>query len=225
MDRTALKEVLALVTSVVTSHGIMDNMTPYNRERVAKNFDHSDGVSFEFNLDPTRSPWDTNNFSCSIRFSYSSDPPRVDEGGTYRDHRRRISFSTSGSDVDFSLMRKRENLMNSLVLLGEMIASLTPERLTLTVESPEEAAARRQREHEQVIGGQIYAELEQASLRHLRKGGKPKLVRFAATSNQPIGSYRYEHVRRYNRRGYAVETASYRFVVVSDSLVKVYRTE
>ena len=224
MDRTAIKEALALVTSVVTTHGIMNNMTPYNREKVSKNFDHSDGVGFDFNLDPTRSAWDSNNFSCSLKFTYVSDSPRNVDGGTYRDYHRRISFGTSGTDVDLSLMKTRENLMNSLIMVAEMLASVTPQCITLTVESPEEAANRRQKEHEQVVGGQIFAELEKASLKNLRKGGKPRLVRFEKSTDQPVGSYRYEHVRRYNRRGYAVDKVNYRFIVVSDSLVKVYRT-
>jgi len=224
MDRTQLKQVLETVVAVVTSHGIMSNMSPWNRERIPVNFDNSDGVGFDFNLDPTRSAWDSNNFSCSLKFTYVTDSPRNVDGGTYRDYRRRISFGTSGTDVDLSLMKTRENLMNSLIMVAEMLESLTPQRITLTVESPEEAASRRQKEHEQVVGGQIFAELEKSSLRNLRKGGKPRLVRFEKSTGQPVGSYRYEHVRRYNRRGYAVDKVNYRFIVVSDSLVKVYRT-
>jgi len=225
MDRKPINEALELVKNIVMTHGVVSHMPQYNRDLLARTNAFGDQLEFCFNLDPTRSAWDTNNFSCSLKFCYVPKPAKSGaDGGTYCTYDRRISFTTGGASCELYLMKSRENMMSALILLAETLAGVTPKTVTVTVESPGDAAERRQREHEQRVGGQIYAELEKASLKNLRKGGKPRLVRFTATNDQPIGSYRYEHVRRYSRRGRVVETVNYRFVVASDSLVKVYRT-
>jgi len=225
MDCKPINKTLELVKSIVTTHGIMSYMPQHSKDLLARTGALGDQIEFCFNLDPTRSAWDTNNFSCSLKFCYVPKPAmRGADGGVYCTYDRRISFTTGGHPLELYLMKSRENMMNTLILLAETLVGVTPESVTVTVESPGDAAERRQREHEQRVGGQIYAELEKASLKNLRKGGKPRLVRFTATNDQPIGSYRYEHVRRYSRRGRVVETVNYRFVVTSDSLVKVYRT-
>jgi len=225
MDRKPINEALELVKNIVMTHGIMSHMPQRNKDLLAGQRAMSDQLEFCFNLDPTRSDWDTNNFSCSLKFCYVPKPPLSGaDGGIYCTYGRRISFTTGGTSLELYLMKSRENMMNTLILLAETLAGVTPEFVTVTVESPGDTTERRQREHEQRVGGQIYAELEKASLKNLRTGGKPRLVRFTATNDQPVGSYRYEHVRRYSRRGRVVETVNYRFVVTSNSLVKVYRT-
>jgi len=225
MDRKPINEALELVKNIVMTHGIMSHMPQYNRDLLARTSALGDQLEFCFNLDPTRSAWDTNNFSCSLKFCYVPKPAKSGaDGGAYCTYDRRISFTTGGASCELYLMKSRENMMSALILLAETLDGATPESVTVTVESPGDAAERRQREHEQRVGGQIYAELEKTSLKNLRTGGKPRLVRFTATNDQPVGSYRYEHVRRYSRRGRVVETVNYRFVVTSDSLVKVYRT-
>jgi len=225
MDRKPINEALELVKNIMMTHGIMSHMPQHNKDLLARPSVMDDQLEFCFNLDPTRSAWDINNFCCSLKFCYVQKPAKSGaDGGVYCTYDRRISFTTGGTPLELYLMKSRENMMNALILLAETVAGVIPESVTVTVESPGDAAERRQREYEQRVGGQIYAELEKASLKNLRKGGKPRLVRFTATNDQPIGSYRYEHVRRYSRRGRVVETVNYRFVVTSDSLVKVYRT-
>jgi len=225
MDRKPINEALELVKNIVMTHGIASHMPQYNRDLVARTSVFGDQLEFCFNLDPTRSAWDTNNFSCSLKFCYVPKPATTGaDGGAYCAYDRRISFSTGGASCELSLMKSRETMMSALILLAETLAGVTPESVTVTVESPADAAERRQREHEQRVGGQIYDKLEKASLKNLRRGGKPRLVRFEKSIDQAVGSYRYEHVRRYSRRGRVAETVNYRLIVVSDSLVKVYRT-
>lgn len=236
MDRTQIIQAIQLARSVITTHGIMSQMSEYNKNRLFRDSsspDEAEVIRCEFTLDPTRSTWDSNNCSCTINFSYIAATTREVDGGTYRDYVRRISFSTQGSDLDFAAFKSRENLISALNMIAEMLISLTPEQIVVTVETPEDGAIRRQKEHEQSVGSQIFHSLEKVATKNLRKGGKARLTRIPDSylinyAKLPeAGSYRYIHVRRYNRRGTPVEKVSYRFVVPShdNSCVRIYRTE
>ena len=150
---------------------------------------------------------------------YTPGQDIVIDGGIYRDHKRRLHIRYGSGEANFSDFKMRENFVSSLLMLCEMIESLTPENITVTVETPEEGVKRLRREFEQKIGSQIYDVLTKDDFKNLRKGGKARLSRIPDSyvsyygSLPEQGTYAYKHVARRNRRGQILEYVDYVFRV------------
>ncbi|NBP01873.1 MAG: hypothetical protein EBU90_17390 [Proteobacteria bacterium] len=237
MDRSELKKALKLARNIVMTHGITNHMTEHYKESLLR-YDESeyhDHNQYEFLLDPKRSGWSNGNFVCCLNVGYESGENVLVAGGFYRDYFRRISIRYGNSEFSLEQVKERENFINSLLMVAEMIESCIPQKITLTVETPEEVTNRKRKEHEQNVGFQIYHELGSSSFKNLRTGGKGRICRIPDSylnvhENMPeAGTYRYTHIDKRDRRGRPTSHSRYVFDVSlafnGDSYVKIFKVD
>ena len=220
MDRTEIVKALKIARTVVVAHGLANHVPErFKGGLTAEINDYSDFSQYEFYLYPKQSIWDSNNYSCALVIGYTPGQDIVIDGGIYRDHKRRLHIRYGSGEANLSDFKMRENFVSSLLMLCEMIESLTPESITVTVETPEEVIRRRRREYEQEIGNRIHGVLDKNDFKNLRRGGKARLVRIPDTYTSCYGSlpeqgtYAYRHAARRNRRGSVLEYVNYVFRV------------
>ena len=235
MDRTKIVDALRNAQAAVVSHGIINRIPErYKSAMLAALNEYSDSLQYEFYLDPKKSSWDTDNFSCSLVIAYLSEKDYEHDGGIYRKYSRRITIRHGSSDVDTSSYKKREDFVASLLMLAEMIEVIIPESIRVTVETPAEVLKRKRREFEQEVGGRIYSILDKKDLKHLRKGGNSRTVRLPESytgyygSPPAPGSYAYKLMHNKDGFGKFKERGSYLFRVQTnnnnESYVKIFKT-
>ena len=219
MDATPRIEALRTAKAIIGSHGVVAHMNKYNRDVLAREVtEGSTGMRYDFNLDPTRSAWHESNPSVTLAVIYNADPKGAqlnEEGAMVMDNHLRIAVATSGGDMDLETLKRRESMVSMIAMLGEMLTTMLPQKITLTMESPSQVVERTQRAAEQLVGKQIYDNLGDAAFKGLRIGGSSRALRLtpayaSATGKYPDpGTYRFRHVRRADRRGYPKEVANY----------------
>jgi hypothetical protein len=222
MDRTKIVNALRHAQTAVISHGIINRVPErYKSAMLAALNEYSDSLQYEFYLDPKKSAWDSDNFSCSLVIAYLSDKDYEHDGGIYREYVRRISIRHGASDVDAASYKKREDFIASLLMLVEMLEAITPENIRVTVETPDEVSKRKRRELEQKIGEQIHFVLEKKNLKNLRRGGNSRTIRFPESLYKTnygalptAGTYAYKHPLRKDRNGRVTNFGNYIFRVM-----------
>ena len=236
MDRTEIVKALKTAQTVVVSHG----MASYIPERFKGSLtveinEYNDFSQYEFYMRPKQSMWDSNNYSCALVVGYCPGQDTVVDGGTYRDYKRRLHIRYGSGEASIGDFKLRENFVSSLMMLCEMVESLTPESITITVETPEEGVKRLRREFEQNIGGRIHSSLDKKDFKNLRKGGKSRLVRIPDVyvnnwgSLPDPGTYAYKHIIRKDRGGRVAAFTKYLFRVQTSSdggsYVKIFKVD
>lgn len=219
MDATPRIEALRTAKAIIGSHGVVAHMNKYNRDVLAREVtEGSTGMRYDFNLDPTRSAWHESNPSVTLAVVYNADPKGAqlnEEGAMVMDNYLRIAVATSGGDMDLETLKRRESMVSMIAMLGEMLTTMLPQKITLTMESPAQVVERTQRQHEQIVGKQIYDNLGEAAFKGLRINGSGRASRLTAAYASVAGkypdpgTYRFRHVRRADRRGYPKEVANY----------------
>lgn len=219
MDATPRIEALRTAKAIIGSHGVVAHMNKYNQDVLAREVtEGSTGMRYDFNLDPTRSAWHESNPSVTLAVVYNADPKGAqlnEEGAMVMDNYLRIAVATSGGDMDLETLKRRENMVSMVAMLGEMLTTMLPQKITLTMESPTQVVERTQRAAEQLVGKQIYDTLGDAAFKGLRIGGSSRTLRLTPTYTSMTGkypdpgTYRFRHIRRADRRGYPKEIANY----------------
>lgn len=219
MDTTPRIEALRTAKAIIASHGMVAHMNKYNRDVLAREVtDGSMGMRYDFNLDPSRSAWHESNPSVTLGVVYNADPKGAQlnsEGAMVLDNYLRVVVSTSGGDMDLETLKRRESMVSMLAMLGEMLTTMLPQKITLTMESPAQVAERTQRAAEQLVGKQIYDNLGESAFKGLRAGGSYRSFRLTSayvstTGKYPDpGTYRFRHIRHVDRRGNPKEVVHY----------------
>ena len=219
MDATPRIEALRTAKAIIGSHGVVAHMNKYNRDVLAREVtEGSMGMRCDFNLDPARSAWHESNPSVTLVVAYNADPKGAqlnDEGAMVIENYLRIAVGTSGGDMDLETLKQRESMVSMVAMLGEMLTTTLPQKITLTMESPAQVVERTQRQHEQLVGKQIYDNLGEAAFKGLRVNGSGRFVRLTSTyasvtgKYPDSGTYRFRHVRRVDRRGCPKEVTHY----------------
>ena len=234
MDKTPLKEALEKAQLIVASHGMTNYMPKYSKSSLTNIVGDVDRLTFDFQLYPEKSSYDSNNFSCSLCIAYNYQRDEEREGGIYRDYAARVSIRLGSIDATLKTIAVRENMISTLTMLIEMIEAVIPPRITVTVMSPEDLKSKRQREHEQKIASQVFDTLGKDSVKNLRVNGKPKITRITEKYVEYYGSmpepgrYRFNQIRYVNRRGVVKDQATFMFEVIksydgSSHMLKAWR--
>ena len=215
MDTTPIAEALKVSLAIISSHGITAHMS--NRSTLSRQIDSTTkNVRFDFSLDPSRSPWADGNSSCSLIVGYNGGANYAGvDGGTYNDFKRSIKISYSSDELRPATARLRENMMNSLLMVCEMLEASLPKSFTITMVTPAEALDRAARASEQEIAKKIFDVVGSDAVKNLRKGGKGRIVRVPEAYVQnhgdlpPSGDYRLNRPISYDRRGYVRQSFDY----------------
>lgn len=219
MDHSARMNALATAKTVIAAHGLTAHMNKYNRDLLSTpvQLSHS-GIRYDFHLDPTRDSWAPHNPSCTLGVSYAADPrgaQQDESGSTVLTQHLRISGTVSGNDMTLDVMRRRENMMSLFTMLCEMLTATLPQTVVSVLETPAEAAARKQTSMEQLVGSEIIMALGPDAVKGLRRDGAARSFRlgpnYASSSGKypDSGTYRYKHVRQVDRRGRPKDIAYY----------------
>lgn len=237
MDNASISEALERARIIISSHGMMAHMPSYYRSILAQSVGSLHGTTclqYEFLLDPKKSSYNDENHSCVLIVRYDGDNTVERDGGVYRDLVLKVSIRNASSIVTTASAPARENMLNSMLMLCEMIESALPSELTLTVKSPEVLTEERKVAHEQLVSSRIEYAVGKESLKNLRVGGRPRVVRIPDSYAEMHGSmpepgrYRYDQVRRSDRRGRVKDRAEFLFVVSTTldgaTLLKAFRT-
>ncbi len=220
MNLAGIKEALEKARLIVASHGMVNYMPQYARSLLTSYIlDYQDSMSFEFFLDPQKTGYSSDNFTCTLNVRYSYDKDVERDGGVYRDYRSRVSLRISSCDLNMEALAKREQMVESLKMLVEMIESVVPKVIVGTVMTPEDLREKRQLAHEQKVAEQIFSVLGKDCIRNARTNGKPKttvipesFVNVYGMMPAP-GRYRYDHVKYRTRSGNITDRAKYIFSV------------
>ena len=218
MDRSPLTNALRMAKDVISTHGIVQYMNE-NSKNWALNRpieDPSDGIQFDFSLDPKKSPWDSYNCSFCLRVNYATDGiDREISGGVYRNYKRKVKINYSSAEVTTKNCKSRENLISSLLMLCEMLESLLPKDIQLTVFTEQEVLEKKKLFEEQKVSVDIFNSVGPSYIKNLRKGGKGKIARIPESYAQDHGSfpetgdYRFRYDHQYDRRGFPKKTNTY----------------
>lgn len=220
MERTKIKEALEKAQLIVASHGMVNYMPTHAKAALTQPInEYNDRISFDFFLNPKRAGYSSDNYTCSISvlYAYHSDVER--DGGIYRDHTSRVSLRLGGGDVSLEQLEQRENMIQSLKMLMEMIAVSIPKSFVETVMTPDALKEKRQLQHEQTVASRIFDAVGKDAIKNLRTNGKPKVslipANYAETHGEmpEQGRYRFDHVKAVNRRGQVRDRAGFIFVV------------
>lgn len=209
MDWTQVKEALTAIRTMIGSHGASRYMNDRTKELlVQQTYDHEDRLRVEFVQDPKRSSWATNNpnIILTVAFLERDKPYQGPDGGMYRFLDRKISMGWSHCESPIAEFKRREDMVSNVGLLAELIEMATPESIVQTVMTPAEVEEKKRKEHNQILGRQLYKYVEDkkpGAFLGLRKGGKER--RFMIESDfigtlEP-GTLSYMHVKSYDRRG------------------------
>lgn len=223
MDASPRIAALRTAKAIIGSHGIVAYMNKYNRDVLARDVhDSTTGVRYDFHIDPSLTSWSDSNPSVSVAVNYTSDPngSRLDPtGAMVVDNTLRITVSTSSNDMDLATLRRREGMIATLGMLCEMLTTMLPPKLTLTMETPEQVAASAKRSFEQRVGQQLFNHVGERALKGLRKRGSARsfrateLLRDGDGKYPTTGTYHFRHVRSTTSRGTPKDIAYYRFRV------------
>jgi hypothetical protein len=229
MDHSARIEALRMAKAIIASHGITFHMNKYTRDHLAREvLPETCALKYDFNLDPTRDSWSSNNPSCSVNVGYvhnaNAGPQLAEDGSRILVQPLRVTVSASASDMDIDTLRKREGMISLLSMLCDMLTASLPSVVVSTIETAAEIGDRKQREIEQVIGQEIANNINVNSLKGLRRGGTSRTYRLteAYTSSTgkypPPGTYRFRHIRSTDSRGRPREIANYILRVIGDGV-------
>jgi len=224
MDRTPITSALSTAKLLVAAHGISSYLAHHSRPVAARPVESTDsGFRLEYNLDPSRSPWQDNP-GCSIYVSYIASKTgqrTTEEGAVVLDHHLNISVRASTDDMTIKRLKEREAIISHLTMLCEMLEVTLPPTVTVTVMTSEQHKNKTELEAEQIVGWNIHEHLGRDSLKGLRKDGRGK---FFHNNGTPDGTYRYTHIRRRNARGTVVEQAKY-IMTVRGATLTIKRIE
>lgn len=234
MDRIPLKEALEKARLVVASHGMVNYMPQYSKNSLSNSADGIDRLTYEFLLYPNKSSYNNDNFSCTLCIAYNCEREEERDGGIYQDYNSRVSIRMGNGDMTLSGIKIRENMIASLTMLMEMIETIIPKRLTITVMSPDDLREKRQREHEQSIASQIFDVVGKDAVKNLRVNGKPRTTRLPdkyaeINGTMPdVGRYRFNQIRYRNRHGHITDRAGFIFSISksydgSYTMLKIWR--
>jgi hypothetical protein len=220
MDRTPIKEALEKARLIIASHGMISHMPSYIKSSLANPLNHLiEKISYEFYLDPLQPGYSMNNYNCALNVCYIPNNDEERDGGIYKDFNVRVSIRIGSADLRLQEILARENMISSLTLLGSMIESSIPKKITLMVMSPEDLKEKRKRTFEQQVAEQIFTVLGKESVRNLRKGGKPRHSRIPEKYSEVYGSmpepgrYRYSQIRAHDRHGHVKNRVEFVFIV------------
>ena len=230
MDTAARTEALRTAKGLIASHGMVAHMNKYNRDLLSREVTaETTGLRYEYQLDPAKTTWSSNNPSCTLAVVYNLDPAGskfASNGDMIVDATLRISVSASASDMELDTFCQRESMISMLVMLCEMLQASLPQKLTLTMETANEVADRVRRSTEQLVGSEIFDNIGAPALKGLRKNGASRTFRLteayrSKSGNYPdAGTYRFRQVRVTDRRGRPKEVAFYTMRVLgSDGTV------
>jgi len=233
MDRSPVKDALEKSRLIISSHGMVNYMPDYAKNSLMNPINEaSSGLTFDFCLYPKKSIYDSNNCNCSLVVNYSSSGDIERDNGIYRDYICSVFVRMSSSELTLQMLKKRENMIELLFMLIEMIESIIPKKLTLTVTTPEQLKENKKIHHEQIISEQIFSIAGKNSILNLRKGGKSKTTLLSQKYAEVYGSmpapgkYRFKHIKNVNRKGKITDQADIVFVVQSPddrTIIKAYR--
>ena len=116
-------------------------------------------------------------------------------------------------------------------MLTEMLETLLPPRITITMETSAEVVEKRKRSSEQSESEKMLASLGHSILKGLRKGGASRTRRLTQSyvdlngAYPASGTYRYKHVKAVYRNGHPKEVAYYKLRVIGtdEPIVSVQR--
>jgi len=235
MMEQKLNEVLERARLIISSHGMSNYMPSYAKSTLVHQLHEScDKISYDFMLDPKKSSYSNDNFICTLNVSYAYDCDIERDEGIYRDYMRRISIRIGGGDVSLQMLKNREDMIESIKMLMEMIEVSIPKKIVHTVMTPSALKAKRQKAYEQQISSQIFSIVGKDAVRNVRTGGRPKISVLSQKYAEVYGSmpqpgkYHFDYVKNRNRRGYVTDRASIIFIVenFNDSLIlKAFRTD
>ncbi|MBM3194144.1 MAG: hypothetical protein FJZ60_00085 [Chlamydiae bacterium] len=230
MDRSPIREALEKAKLIISSHGMVRHMPSYVKSSLANLVaDSAERVSYEFYLYPKKTGYSPGNYNCALSVWYSSGQDVEREGGVYRDYAPLVMVRIGSAELSYAELQLRENMISSLAMLAELLETALPQKITLTVMTPEVLKQKKQSEHEQLVASQIFDVVGKESVSNLRKGGRPKLTRIPDRYSEVYrsmpepGHYRFSHARRYDRYGHVKDRAEFVFVVVDPRTLKAYR--
>lgn len=216
MDASQRRQALQLAKGIIVSHGMMNYMNKYNKDQLSRQPDDgTTGLRYEYHLDPTITSWSACNPTCTLSITYAVSPAgaRVDEAGdTVVDNTLRISVSASATDMDVSMLQRREGMISSLGMLCELLQATLPPVVQVRLETATETAARKNAEKEQQVAFRIVDHIGEPALKGLVSGGRPRVVTldssYADKYPEP-GRYRFKRIISTDRRGRPRETRYY----------------
>lgn len=220
MDYGHIKNALETARGIISAHGIINYMSDHSKNILAMPV--SEGVTslrFEFSLQPTQPSWAPSNSSCSLVIDYNGGKYYEVNGDTHRDFASKIRVTHSSGEITLAMLKARENMMSTVMLLLEMIDAVLPSKITVVTETAAQKAEAAHRELFRKIGGQIGTVLGHAALKGIRSGGKRRVKELSPDYIEKYGempadgAYPYRQVRRWNRRGDPTEAVQYTFFV------------
>ena len=224
MDVTERVQALRTAKSLISASPLMAHMNKYNRDQLSYDVaTETTGFRYEFHLDPQITSWAAANPSIQLSLNYATDPKgsRLDEaGGRVVDNFLYLRFSTSTTEMTLSMFRQREAMMSMVYMLTEMLETLLPPRITITMETSAEVVEKRKRSSEQSESEKMLASLGHSMLKGLRKGGSSRTRRLTQSyvdlngAYPASGTYRYKHVKAVYRNGHPKEVAYYKLRVI-----------
>jgi len=241
MDHSARTAALRTAKTIIASHGISYHLNKYHRDQLARNTDDSsNGVRYDFQLDPARDSWHSSNPGCSICVNYvaESSSGKPDEtGAIVLDSNLRVTVSATASDMNVEVFRQREEMISLLSMLCDILTATLPATVRSILETPEENVEKTRRRAEQAVGTKIVTNIGGVvELKGLRRGGAGRSFRLTDSYSNTYGqypdqgTYRYRHVKSVYRHGNPREITNYVFRVFASTpdrppLVTAHRLE
>ena len=235
MDVAERVQALRTAKSLISASPLVAHMNKYNRDQLSHDVEaQTTGLRYEFHLEPQITSWSVPNPSIQLSLIYASDPKgsRLDEtGAKVVDNFLSLRLSTSTTDMTLSMLRQREAMMSMVYMLAEMLETLLPPRITITMETSEEVVDKEKRSSEQRQSEEMLVSLGHSILKGLRTGGAHRARRLTQSYVDRIGAYpasgtyRYKHVKVVDSKGRPKEVAYYKLRVIGtdEPIVHVQR--
>lgn len=232
MDSRKLTEAIRLANTIVSTHGFINShMRTADREYQLRIPSEGDvRRRYDFHMDPLMSAYSYSNCTCTLSISYNPLPDREIEGEIRREYKRTLKLSSSGMDLEFEQLPARENFIQGITMLGNMLASMTPEKVEITILDSQGLIAKKDADRRAVVGERIADLLGRDKFMNLRRGGASRSYRFpeqyqALWGDVPEnGDYTWKQIRRRDRRGQILDHADFR-ITVKNSCVTVSRID
>lgn len=219
-NMTAIKDALEVVRGIVSAHGITHYMQAHSKNTLSHPLDlGTTSVRYEFSLDTSQPYWVANNPSCTLAIDYSGGDHYDVSGDTHRNYKAKIRLQYSSGEVSLQNMKPREDMMSTIMLVAEMINAVIPQKITVVTETFAQKEEASRQNAQRLIGDRIGKSYGRLAMKGIRSGGKKRTLTFPAAYLEkygeppPEGSYPFKQIRRWNRRGDAVEVVNYTLFV------------